>query len=358
MVPRTGTLVGLLVATLASAAQAQVVRIGVLGLFRPTELMVSAVPGAAVVAHVGKQSFVIDNTSACRVATITSGPSGIDFHCGTTSARGDEITVTSREATAAEFFLGVPGKITRRYRGRLEIRSRSGVLIAVVAMDLETAVASIVGAENLPNTPLEALKAQAIASRSYLLAGRGRHHEFDFCDTTHCQYLREPPGQSSPAAIAARATRGLVLAYRDHAFAPMYTRSCSGRTHTPAELGMTHSAYPYFSVECSYCRQHPARWESRIRRQDLIELRSFDENARIIIVRRLGWDTIPSDDFTTRPEGGEVVVEGVGQGHGIGLCEAGARAMADNGADFHQILSHYYPNAAVIPATAEIPASR
>src|SRR6266571_2973368 len=60
-------------------------------------------------------------------------------------------------------------------------------------MDRETATASVVAAENTPDTPLEALKAQAVAARSYFVAGRGRHHDFDFCDTTHCQFLREPP---------------------------------------------------------------------------------------------------------------------------------------------------------------------
>jgi stage II sporulation protein D len=42
------------------------------------------------------------------------------------------------------------------------------------------------------------------------------------------------------------------------------------------------------------------------------------------------------------------LVEGIGQGHGIGLCQSGAKAMAADGADFRQILSHYYPNTTII----------
>ncbi len=55
-----------------------------------------------------------------------------------------------------------------------------------------------------------------------------------------------------------------------------------------------------------------------------------------------------------KTERGQIVVEGTGQGHGIGLCQAGARAMAEEGADFRQILSHYYPNTTVVnwPAQA------
>jgi len=358
MFARTLALVFVIAALPASAARAQEVRIGVLGLFHPTQLSVSAGQGAALLAHAGDTSFVIENSSSCRIANLKSQGDRLDLDCGELSVHAPEITLASREGTPAEFYLAIPGKIRRRYQGKLEVTARSGGLIAIVRMDVETAVASVVAAETLPDTPLEALKAQAIAARSYLLAGQGRHHDFDFCDTTHCQFLRQPPPPGMPAAIAARATRGLVLAYEHRVFAAMYTRSCSGHTHTPSELGMPGSRYPYFSVACKYCREHPAHWQTRISVRDSIELRRLDENARLQIVRRLGWDTIPGDDFTTRDQGGIMVVEGVGQGHGIGLCEAGARAMAAAGVDFRQILEHYYPNTTVISAATETAATR
>lgn len=348
------TLVRLLVvASLPSSlARAQEVRIGVLGLFHPAQVSVSAGPGNALVVDAGAQSLVIANSSSCQVADLKAQGDRVDLSCGHLSAHGPEITIAGREGTPAEFYLRVPGKISRRYWGKLEVIAHSGTVIPIVHMDVETAVASVVAAETLPGTALEALKAQAIAARSYLLAGKGRHRGFDFCDTTHCQFLREPPPPGSAPAIATRSTRGAVLAYQHRVFAAMYTRSCSGRTHTPSELGMPVSAYPYFSVACKYCREHPAHWQTRISVREFVNLHSFDENARIRTVRRLGWGVIPGDDFTTRHEGGVIVLEGVGQGHGIGLCEAGARAMAAAGADFRQILAHYYPNATVLETTA------
>jgi stage II sporulation protein D len=48
-----------------------------------------------------------------------------------------------------------------------------------------------------------------------------------------------------------------------------------------------------------------------------------------------------------RNEGDQVILNGTGQGHGIGLCQSGAAAMAKEGANFQQILTHYYPNAAI-----------
>jgi len=358
MLARTLALVFVVAILPRPIACTQEVRIAVLGLFHPAQLSVSAGPGAALLVEAGDKSLVIENSSSCRVANLTSQGERVDLHCGDRLAQGPDIKLAKREGTPAEFYLRIPGKISRRYWGKLEVTAHSGRLIPIVQMDVETAVASVVAAETLPDTALEALKAQAVAARSYLLAGKGRHHGFDFCDTTHCQFLREPPPPGLPAAIATRATRGLVLAYEQRVFAAMYTRSCSGHTHTPSELGMAASAYPYFSVRCQYCRVHPARWQTRISVRDSINLRSFDENARIRTVRRLGWDTIPGDDFTTRYQGGVIVVEGVGQGHGIGLCEAGARAMAAAGIDFRQILAHYYPNTTMISAAGEAVATR
>jgi len=98
--------------------------------------------------------------------------------------------VSIRENGPVDFLLSVPGKITRHYRGRLEIKQAFGILIPIVSMDIETAVASVVAAEGMPGAQMEALKAQAVAGRSYFTDGKGRHNDFDFCDTTHCQFLR------------------------------------------------------------------------------------------------------------------------------------------------------------------------
>ncbi len=246
------------------------------------------------------------------------------------------------------FLLTVPEKIVRRYHGTLEIKPNRGMLSSVVTMDRETAVASVVAAENTPDTPFEALKAQAVAARSYFAAGRGRHRDFDFCDTTHCQFLREPPAPESAAAKAAAATRNLVLAYEAHPIAAMYTRSCGGRTRTPAELGISPAAYPYYSVECKHCRAHPVQWSSRVPAQEAATLHSFNESARLAVDRQLGWAAAPSNDFVAKIEPDQTTLEGTGEGHGIGLCQSGAKAMAEEGADFREILSHYYPNTAIV----------
>ena len=339
------------------AACAQDVRIGVLGLFRARQLTLRTSPTQALVVRAGegrdrnrddKGSFILERSNGKDAATITASGNEVLLQVGNQSIRTSAIRAASRSDGVTDFALSIPGKINRQYRGVLEVKSISGVLVSVVTMDLETAVASAVQAESAPDTPLEALKAQAVATRSYFIAARGRHHDFDFCDTTHCQFLREPPTPDSNAFRAAFSTRGLVLAYRDQTVAAMFSRSCGGRTRTPQEIGLPGQGYPYFAVVCEYCLRNPSRWSRRVSQSEAADLLKRGEPSRLEIDRRLGWDAVPSNNFSTRNDEHGIVLEGAGQGHGIGLCQAGAKAMAQAGSGFHAILDHYYPNTALI----------
>ncbi len=332
----------------ASDPTRAVVRVGVLGLFHPREFIVSATGASALVLHAGEEQIVLENSSGVDSASVRISESDMVVTAGIRTVRASKIIVDSRKNDPVDFVLSVPGKITRHYRGILEIKPSAGNLIAIVTMDRETAIASVVAAESAPDTPLEALKAQAVATRSYFVASRGRHRDFDFCDTTHCQFLREPPSPESPAANAVAATRDLVLAYDSRPVAAMYTRSCSGHTHTPAELGLPSGRYPYFPVECKYCRTHPVHWSSRFFAGAAVGLHSYNESARLDVDRRLGWTAVPSNDFAMKKENGELILQGTGQGHGMGLCQSGAKAMAEEGADFRQILNRYYPNTTIV----------
>jgi peptidoglycan hydrolase-like amidase len=267
------------------------VRVGVFGLFHPDALTLSAA-GAVVSLRGDRNSCVLRGREQARVE-LDGGRLRATCAGGTFSTRS--IHATGATGHSADLDLSVPGRITRRYFGRLDLSAADDELVAVVTMDLETAVASVVGAEQIVSAPLEALKAQAVAARSFFVASGRRHRSFDFCDTTHCQFLRAPTAGDHPAARATRETAGLVLAYRGTSIAAFYSASCGGRTRTLAEAGLeTGDGYPYFSVECT--------------------------------------------SSTPRHAGGER------HGHGVGLCQEGAAEMAaDEGASFTDILRHYYP---------------
>ncbi len=248
-----------------------VVMIGVFGLFHPTELEVSPARGNVLIVASSGRTQTLEGRDSARLRSAA--------------------TVTGRDGGEARFILSVPGKIQREFHGKLEIRPQAGELLAIVTMDRETAVASIVAAEGPPGAPLEARKAQAVVARSFLIAARGRHDWFDFCDTTHCQFLREPPPAASPARRASEETRELALTYQGRAIAALYSADCGGRTRSLEDAGWSVENYPYFGVECP--------------------------------------------------------VRGKVSGHRIGLCQVGSAEMARRGAGFLEILAHYFPAAVV-----------
>jgi stage II sporulation protein D len=332
-----------------AAAYAQDVRIGVLGIFHPQQLTLSPVAREAIVLSASGQKFFLQAGSSPAIAYIRIAATQLAVEIDGKIIKANEIHAASANDAMTGFVLGVPEKISRHYRGKLDIRVVDGALVAVVTMDLETAVASIVQAESAADSPLEELKAQAVATRSYLVAGKGRHIDFDFCDLTHCQYLREPANADSPAAFATAATRNLILTFDEKPIAGMFTRSCSGQTRTPAEIGIPDNGYPYFSVRCDVCYKNPVRWTRQVSPQDADILFAQREVGRLAVNRRLGSSAVPSNNFTARKVDGEVLLHGTGEGHGVGLCQRGARAMATDGAGFRKIILHYFPNTKIEP---------
>ncbi len=332
---RTALIVCLAVS--ATAAQgADTVRIGVLKLFRPAVVEVRA-PGAGALTLVGcgeRLKIEGGRIAALRVEhgrlAVDAGADG--FLCG---------SLSSASADAVE--LTIPGKITRRYEGRLEASVSGEILGLAVEMPRAAALAAIVAAETGPGWSGAALAAQAVVSRSYLEAG-GRHQGFDFCDSTHCQYLGDPPDVSSPVWDAVKETSGVTLRYRGKPIQALFTRSCCGRT-APAGAG---SGYSFKSVQCPACSRRPVRWSRNFPSSFAPNLRAARvEAGRIPFVRRHGWDALPSSAFETSAGDERIVVQGVGEGHGIGLCQRGAAEMARGGADWQAILAHYFPNAAI-----------
>jgi stage II sporulation protein D len=329
------------------------VRISVLSLFHPTTLRLQAAPGAALQVSMNGASHTLTGGESASIVREDSGQLCFQTssHQEGNDLQGTSVVAVPRALVATDeppmFSIEVPGKLRRSYAGTLEIRVHDRQLEAIVTMPLETAVASIVQAESTPGAGMEALKAQAVAARSFLVAHRAGHTGFDFCDTTHCQFLRSPPARLSLAAKAAAATEGLVLAYRDEGsgqeatLAAMYARSCGGHTRTLREIGVRRlEGYPYYAVRCVYCSRHPEAWK---RPPGTASIHS--EQDRLAWNRIHGWSALPSIG-ATRKNGS---AEGVGVGHGIGLCQLGAADMARHGAGFAEILAHYYPNTRLKP---------
>lgn len=323
------------------AQQPRRIRIAVAGLFHSNQFRIETLANQPLTLRASARELTF-GASGTQSIPISRDHATLLVHSSDGAFSTKAITFTGKSGDA-DFFLVIPGRFRRRYHGALTLTPGKGELIPVVEMELETAVASIVASEAPPNAPLEALKALAVSARSYLVAGAPRHSYSDFCDTTHCQFLRNPPAPGSPASRASAETAGLVLTFSNLPFAAMYSASCSGRTHTLRELGLSQRGYPYYPVECSYCRAHPDRWTSKIAVLDKTSAPK-GERERLALARRLGWSVVPSNDFLAVQSPNGLQLSGVGHGHGLGLCERGAAAMARDGADFRTILAHYYPN--------------
>ena len=319
------------------------VRISVMGLFHPQELRLSPAGNQGIEVVIDGQSRQLSRDAQAAVIHLVGGRLAVQFG-GDSGVISGGVLHASNEfaANSAGFWLEVPGKLKRRYDGTLEIHAHGSQLEAVVSMPLETAVASVVAAESPPGASLEALKAQAVAARSFLVARQAGHTDFDFCDTTHCQFLRSPPAPGTEPDQAARATRGLILewhddaASRDRPLAAMYARSCGGRTRTLREAGVRSDGYPYYPVRCDYCSRHPEVWQRAAKGAPRTE------RERLAYNRIHGWGAMPSLPVGATGSNGQI--QGQGVGHGVGLCQLGSADMARQGATFAQILAHYYPN--------------
>jgi stage II sporulation protein D len=341
-----------LLAVLFAAAplEAGSVSVSVFGLFRPQELIVSPAVGDRLNITSGGESLSVEGGQRLK---LSRQGTAVNVSIGGTDSLADMVNAKP-SSVAGRFVVDVPQKIRREFSGELTVRVRDGSLEAVVVMDLETAVAAIVAAEG-GALPRAALEAQSVAARSYLSASVGRHSGYQFCDTTHCQYLADPPSPDSPAWLATVRTRGMVIAYRGTRFAPFYSRACGGETHTPSDIGLSGGVFPYRRVHCPVCSREENSWEANRPASDVETILSNprSERARLEVVRRLGWSAVPSNRYKIRSEGDQVCIEGTGEGHGVGLCQRGAIGLANEGWSFREILGYYFPDSSLV----ELPAN-
>jgi stage II sporulation protein D len=256
-------------------------------------------------------------------------------------------------------------------RDELRLQARDGVLLLTLRMPLEEYVSSVLQGESASFQSDEALKAMAVAARTYALRFGSRHRleGFDFCDTTHCQDLRLDI-DSPRARAAVAATEGELLWFEGRPAATYYHRSCGGEIEDASALEPDLHV-PYLSRHHDdYCATTPDEWQSEISKSDLaralgrpvdtlgvvarsdsgrvqrlvIDGRTVAETEfRLAVGRALGWDKLRSDLYEEEDRGDRVEFHGRGVGHGAGLCQRGAENMGERGHSFREILAYYYP---------------
>ena len=326
------------------------VLVGIFGLFHPQRITVKPAASRALAVDDGAGHHYQLTANQAVGFRFVEGKVDYFLHRELHTASG--VTVTGVDGGEAEMLVSVPGKIERRFQGKLRVTPEAGALLAVLSMDGERAIGSAVAAESPAGAGAEALKAQAVVSRSWYAASPRRHTGFDFCDTTHCQFLREPPRANEAARRAAEATRGQVLTHQQSPVPALFSASCGGSTLTAHDAGLDPGPYPFFKVECETCRRAEPVWEKRFPVAEAAALldKPHSEPLRLALTRKHGWSALPGNNYEIERQGETVLFKGHGRGHGVGLCQEGAAGMARAGADYLAILRHYFPNTAVSSA--------
>jgi stage II sporulation protein D len=262
----------------------------------------------------------------------------------------------------------------RVYDGAIEIvRAGDDSFHVINETDLESYVAGVVGPEIGPDAPLEALKAQAIASRTFAWTALGRDALFDVHADTRSQVYRGRPAAGGAPGRAAKETCGMMLTWNGRPFRAWFSSTCGGFTESAAEAFGATEIPPLAGVKCGSCGgSRRAEWSVVIPEADFkagpfvrLSASSLTPSGRVreaVFTREdgtakgvaarelratLGYDRLPSTRFEAVKEGDKVRLTGKGWGHGCGLCQEGALGMARQGRTCEEILKKYYPGAEV-----------
>jgi stage II sporulation protein D len=269
----------------------------------------------------------------------------------------------------------------RFYRGTFE-RTADGQIVNVVA--LEQYLYSVVPREMPPSWPAAALTAQAICARTYVLQRSDPRRSYDLVPSELDQRYDGMAAETPSGIAAVDASAGLVLAFAGGFAQVAYSSCCGGHTESSADA-WGNVAIPYLEgVVCPWCSDSPNyRWERSLAfdavdtdfgashpvpsRVSDIRITARDASGRargFELVSDLGTTTIPGSAFRrgvgTRtlpsllitgvgrtPDGSGILLDGGGLGHGVGLCQWGARGMALRGTTPAAILALYFSGTVV-----------
>ncbi|MFN7170227.1 MAG: SpoIID/LytB domain-containing protein [Candidatus Omnitrophota bacterium] len=272
----------------------------------------------------------------------------------------------------------------RKYRGEIDIlRTKDLKLLVINRLELEEYLYGVLFHEVSPHWPIEALKAQAIVSRTYALYQRMMNKDKDY-DLTSDFYTQIYGGRSSERYRTTRAvklTAGKVLTYKGEIFPTYFHATCGGATEDARELWDIDIG-PLKGVKCDFCYQSPHYlWERFISFKEIKEklsnygygisgkvlgiipkernlsgrirkLTIITENNKFEISAKefrqiFDPQVIRSTNFEVEIEPEGAIFRGYGWGHGVGLCQWGAYFMAIKGYKAEEILKFYYPGAEI-----------
>ena len=272
------------------------------------------------------------------------------------------------------------------HRGALILRLDPGQTVTVIEeVGVEEYLEGVLPHEMDPDWPLEALKAQAVVARSFAYANMGKFKKdgFDLTADTRSQMYKGVTGVNDNVRRAVKDTHGEVLGWHGELLRVYYHACCGGRTENAAEAwggDPLATPPPLRGVKDPWCAASPhMHWTAYFAWQDImaaieqrrrlpgplkslkIGRRDLAGYVRDFVARSAGKDltvkaselraSLGSSDLKSariarvviKKKGLEFV--GAGSGHGVGLCQWGARIQAEKGRKYETILKFYFPGA-------------
>ena len=272
-----------------------------------------------------------------------------------------------------------------RFRGRVDIVLNKDDLLTVVnVISLEKYIKGVLYREISDRWPLEAIKAQAVAARTYAvyIKERSKDQSYDLRSDIYSQVYGGKNAERYRTNLAVDRTKGLILKYNGMVLPAYYHATCAGKTED-AKLLWDHDIAPLRGVTCNFCKKSPHYfWKRNVQLKDIqdklnengydlwlieeIQVVDRNESGRINILKIvtrdnkeiiisgkdfrqiIGPNLIKSNNYVVDMQGYYVDFLGKGWGHGVGLCQWGANFMARDSYRFDEILRHYYPGTKMV----------
>ena len=270
----------------------------------------------------------------------------------------------------------------KRFPGKLNLFVLDSEILVVNVLGIEKYLSSVVGSEMPTKWPMEALKAQAISSRTYALKQKG-NSLFDIDSTQRNQVYNGLESRTYKTIRAVKSTRSLVLTYKNKLINALFHSSSGGMTENSQDVWK--NKYPYLSSVKDFDKKNPKfRWQKNFSNKELfnlfpkigglknIEILNITDTGRVKNVKlygAYGSDQISGVDLRKKlglnstfvrfklieeqskqfPIEKGLVVFGQGSGHGVGMSQWGAKYMASKGQKAEKILKHFYRGVQIKP---------
>ena len=355
----------------AASAAAETIRVALL---QQAESVTLASSQGLVITSNGDEEF-----SNGRSLTIYAGSNGSGLILDGRRVRADRVELRGRNGEIILNGMTLPGRVI--------VTRQSNRLLVVNELDIEEYIKGVVPVEMNSSWHLEALKVQAIAARTYAVYQMRQvgKKDFDILNSTKDQVYRGRTGTNPSVLRAVEQTRNLILTYAGLPIFAAYSSTAAGTTEDA--MNVWSMDVPYLKgVECPFDMDSPHyQWrtdvalphlERRLREEGFpvgiiasIDPASFSRSGRVAQVRILhsdgelflrgedlrrivGYTILASTMFDFELAGLRIKFTGRGAGHGVGLCQWGAKILAERGYSAETILDYYYPGTEIRTLTS------